>query len=225
MPSIPYCTQSDVEAIYGPSNVAKWADRDNTGDPEAIAAAIALTCLQAATAPAIRDRIRELRRVRAGDLIPHPKNWRTHPQAQQEAMQGILAEIGYADALLVRELPDGSLMLVDGHLRAETTPDSQVPVLVLDVTESEADKILATLDPLAALAEANAEKLDALLRREVNTGSAAVAQMLDDLATVNGLLDEPADEARRRRRKGATEAGAFTSNATTKLSRKSFWKS
>jgi hypothetical protein len=24
----------------------------------------------------IRDRIKELRRVRAGDLRPHPKNWR-----------------------------------------------------------------------------------------------------------------------------------------------------
>jgi hypothetical protein len=27
----------------------------------------------------IRDRIKELRRVRAGDLRPHPKNWRKHP--------------------------------------------------------------------------------------------------------------------------------------------------
>ena len=40
-------------------------------------------------------------------------------------------------------------MLVDGHLRAETTPDAIVPVLVLDVDEAEADKILLTLDPLA----------------------------------------------------------------------------
>jgi len=31
-----------------------------------------------------------------------------------------------------------------------------VPVLVLDVTEAEADKILLTLDPLAAMAEKNA---------------------------------------------------------------------
>ena len=33
------------------------------------------------------------------------------------------------------------------HLRAETTPNQGVPVLVLDVTEAEADKILLTLDP------------------------------------------------------------------------------
>ena len=46
-------------------------------------------------------------RVRAGDLQPNPKNWREHPKAQREALQGLLAEIGYADALLARELPDG----------------------------------------------------------------------------------------------------------------------
>lgn len=72
----------------------------------------------------IQDRIRELRRVTARDLLPNPKNWRRHPKAQSDALRALLAEIGYADALLARELPDGRLMLVDGHLRAETTPDA-----------------------------------------------------------------------------------------------------
>ena len=44
-------------------------------------------------------------------------------------------------------------MLIDGHLRAETTLRASVPVLVLDVNEEEADKILATAHPLAAMAE------------------------------------------------------------------------
>jgi hypothetical protein len=95
----------------------------------------------------IRDRIKDLRRVRAGDLRPHPKNWRTHPEEQQNALRGLLAEVGYVDALIVRELPDGSLQIVDGHLRAETTPDAQVPVLVVDLDDKEADKVLATFDP------------------------------------------------------------------------------
>lgn len=89
----------------------------------------------------IRDRIKELRRVRARELLPHPKNWRRHPQAQVAALRGLLDEIGYADALLARELPDGRLMLIDGHLRKETTPpDAQIPVLVLNVSEEEAEK-------------------------------------------------------------------------------------
>jgi hypothetical protein len=62
-----------------------------------------------------------------------------------------LAEVGYVDALLARDTPDG-LMIIDGHLRAETTPDMEVPVLILDVTEEEADKILATFDPPPASA-------------------------------------------------------------------------
>src|SRR6516162_9784807 len=90
----------------------------------------------------IKDRIKELRRVRAGDLKPHPKNWRVHPESQRNALRGLLAEIGYADTLLSRELPDGGLQLIDGHLRAETTPDVLVPVLVTDLTEEEAEKVL-----------------------------------------------------------------------------------
>jgi hypothetical protein len=111
----------------------------------------------------IRDRIRELRRVPASELLPNPKNWRTHPDAQKNALRGVLSEIGLADACLARELPDGSLMLIDGHLRAETLGDGDVPVLILDVNEAEADKLLATLDPLAAMAGKDAEQLASLL--------------------------------------------------------------
>ena len=65
--------------------------------------------------------------------------------------------------------------------------DAEVPVLVLDVTESEADKILATFDPIGAMAEANASKLEELLR-EVQTGNEALAEMLADLAEENNLI-------------------------------------
>ena len=34
----------------------------------------------------VRDRIKGLRRVKASRLRPHPKNWRTHPVAQQDAV-------------------------------------------------------------------------------------------------------------------------------------------
>ncbi len=140
----------------------------------------------------IRDRIQELRRVRASDLCPNPRNWRTHPRQQQDALRGILAEVGYADALLARELPDGRLELIDGHLRAEVTPDALVPVLVLDVSETEADKILLTHDPLTGMAGSDRVKLDQLLRR-VNTGSPEVQQMLADVADRAGLyqVEEP----------------------------------
>lgn len=128
----------------------------------------------------IRDRIQELRRVRAGDLVPNPRNWRTHPPEQRDALQGILAEVGYADALLARELDDGRLELVDGHLRAEITPDALVPVLVLDVDQEEASKILLTLDPLAGLAGADEHQLSELIE-QTEFENPQVRQMLDEL--------------------------------------------
>jgi len=129
----------------------------------------------------IRDRIKELRRVKASDLIPNPKNWRTHPVEQQDALRGVLADVGYADALLARETAEG-LMLVDGHLRAETTPDAEVPVLVLDIDEAEADLMLATLDPLAAMAGRDEDRLGELL-----------ATVTSDNDTVNALLQAVAN--------------------------------
>ena len=93
----------------------------------------------------------------------NPKNWRRHPQEQQCTLRGLLEEIGFADVLLVVELADGSLMIVDGHLRADIDTDAQVPVLVLDLNEEEADKLLLTLDPLAAMAESDCQGIKALL--------------------------------------------------------------
>jgi len=107
-------------------------------------------------------------------------------------MRGILSEIDYADALLARELPDGTLELVDGHLRQSLDPDQEVPVLVLDLDQDEAAKLMAVLDPLAGLAEANEKALESLLA-EISTESDAVQAMLDGLAKENGIADIPCE--------------------------------
>lgn len=44
----------------------------------------------------IRDRVKEFRRIPANELIPNPKNWRTHPEDQRKALRGVLAEVGFA---------------------------------------------------------------------------------------------------------------------------------
>ena len=125
----------------------------------------------------VPDRVVELVRVRAGDLAENPKNWRRHPERQRAALRGLLREIGYADALLARR---------DGHLRKSLGNDQIVPVLVLDLDEREADTLLATLDPIAALAEADPGALAALLE-DVETSSAAVLELLDGLRRGAGL--------------------------------------
>ena len=110
----------------------------------------------------IKDRIKELRRVKGSDLAAHPKNWRKHPATQTQAMESVLASVGWADAVLARETPDG-LELIDGHLRSDMSPDDEIPVLILDVDEHEAEMILATHDPLAAMAQADQDGLQSLL--------------------------------------------------------------
>jgi hypothetical protein len=72
--------------------------------------------------------------------------------------------------------------------------DQEIPVLVLDVDEAEADKLLATIDPLAAMAEADAGKLDELLR-EIDTGSEALQEMLAKLAEEEGIAPPDFDPA------------------------------
>ncbi len=142
---------------------------------------------------AFRDRIKELRRVPARELLPNPKNWRVHPAAQKAALSGLLSEIGYADALLARETPDG-LVLIDGHLRAEMTLDAVVSVLVLDVTEAEADMVLATLDPLAAMATPDTEALSALVNDLAAQTDDALAEILQDIHDLPWLKQEPPPE-------------------------------
>lgn len=138
----------------------------------------------------IRNRIKELRQVRASELLPNPRNWRRHPTGQADALRGALAEIGYADALIAYETDEG-LMLIDGHLRAETTPDMEVPVLITDLDEVEANKLLMTLDPLAAMANTDQDALAALLEGiEIENDSlrTTIESLLEDRGFPDNLI-------------------------------------
>ena len=141
-----------------------------------------------------RNRIKALEYVNSADLVAHPGNWRAHPAAQAEALKGVLAEVGIAGALLAyrSERQGGALVVIDGHLRKDAAPQKW-PVLILDVDDAEADYILATHDPLAAMATADAGALDALLS-SVQSGDAAVTAMLAELAEGAGLYAPPEDD-------------------------------
>ena len=135
----------------------------------------------------IRDRVKELRFVSCEDVIPNPKNWREHPEEQRKAMEGILEEVGCAAAALARELPDGRLMLIDGHLRLELAKGGKLPVLVLDVTESEADKLLLTLDPMKQMADIDSAAAQSLFE-SIDTGNESLAKLLGRTAEAAGLF-------------------------------------
>lgn len=129
-----------------------------------------------------RDRIVELRRVKAGDLRANAKNWRLHPEGQRSALAGMLNDVGFVGALIAREV-DGKLELLDGHLRADVAADSTVPVLIVDVNDAEADKVLATFDPLSLLAVPNVEALVGLMESVQLDDNAEMRRLIADLTT------------------------------------------
>ena len=121
----------------------------------------------------IRNRNRGVRRVKASSLVPNPRNWRMHAADQRRILKDLLADVGFLGTLLAYELPDGRLQLIDGHLRRETLGDEEVDVAVVDLSPTEAAKVLATFDPLAAMAETDDKRLAALLREVEWQGDAA----------------------------------------------------
>lgn len=127
-------------------------------------------------------------------LSPNPLNWRRHPEAQRLALKGALGEVGWAGALLYNE---ATQRLVDGHLRRDTVAASgdgeKVPVLVGSWTEEQERVILATLDPIGAMAEADKGVLEKLLA-ETSVVDSELQSMLQKLADDAGIIDDTMPE-------------------------------
>jgi hypothetical protein len=125
-------------------------------------------------------------------LLAHPLNFRTHPKSQQDALSGVLGEVGVVQNVIVNERTGH---VVDGHLRIQLAMrDNQttIPVTYVDLSAEEEALILATLDPISAMAGADRDKLDELLL-DVSTSDASVMAMLSDLVA-NGNGAVPTDE-------------------------------
>lgn len=150
-------------------------------------------------------------------LLANPKNFRLHPKHQQDALAGVLREVGVVQNVIVNQRTG---FLLDGHLRVSLAlrdGHAAVPVTYVDLSESEEALVLATLDPISAMAGTDAAKLDDLLR-DVSTGDAHVQQMLDDLATAAGIvpgLSEPGD--------GGDEFDTTPQDGPTRCQRGDLW--
>lgn len=135
-------------------------------------------------------RVVDMKWMRAGDILPHPENWRVHGPEQKEAFAAMMEGIGFAGALLTFTLPDGRLMLIDGELRQSTLPDELLPTLITDLNEDEARELLAMHDPMSALATANKAKIKAL-HAKFNKIKGARAKLLKGIRERAGVvLDE-----------------------------------
>lgn len=112
-----------------------------------------------------RNRIVESGVKRADQFCAHPDNWRVHPTAQEEALVALLDKVGWVQDVIESKR---SGYMLDGHLRVKAAlrkgDATPVPFKVVDVTEHEEALLLASLDPLSALAVTDKAKYDELVR-------------------------------------------------------------
>ncbi len=119
-------------------------------------------------------------------LLANPANWRLHPMEQQQALAGALSEVGWVAQVLVNRTTGH---VVDGHLRADlaiSRGEPSVPVAYVELSEEEERLVLASLDPLAAMATAEKDALEALLAG-LSPGDEALAALLAELGGQNGI--------------------------------------
>lgn len=134
-------------------------------------------------------------------LLANLANWRIHHKAQQDALAGALDAVGWVQQVLVNRRTG---FVVDGYARvalALSRGEPTVPVLYVDLEPAEEALVLATLDPIGAMAGRDDEKLKALLA-DVIVDDAGLLTLLGDLRGSEpkaGLTDpdevpEPPDE-------------------------------
>lgn len=125
-------------------------------------------------------------------LLANPRNWRLHPSSQADALRSVLEDVGVVQNVIANERTG---FLIDGHLRvveALKSGQQSIPVTWVDLSEDEEALVLATLDPLSALAGTDTAQLDDLLR-DVSTDNPSLAAMLSDLATEAGVVPDAED--------------------------------
>lgn len=138
-----------------------------------------------------RNRIVRQGEKPAIDFLANPLNWRIHPLFQQQAVKGVLDTIGWIQQVVES---DKTGVLLDGHLRVELAlsegEQTPVPYIAVDVSPEEEALILATLDPLSALAVTDNNQLKGLLST-VESGSGSLNTLLDTMKKNAGLMNPP----------------------------------
>jgi hypothetical protein len=102
----------------------------------------------------------------------------------------MLDEVGWVQDIIVNEQTGN---LIDGHLRVDLAierGEPSVPVVYVDLSEDEERLVLASLDPMAGMAEQDPSILSALLD-DILMPEGALGEMLAELA---GMRTDPLAE-------------------------------
>lgn len=122
-------------------------------------------------------------------LQPNPLNPRRHPPEQLRALRESLDRVGWVGVALFNERTGN---LVDGHARVEEALEqgSTVPTLYVDLSAEEEALVLATLDPITAMAQVDAETM-ALLTEDVQIDTPELRKMIEAMAVGDEVLLAP----------------------------------
>lgn len=124
-------------------------------------------------------------------LLANPANWRTHPPEQQTALEAVLEKVGWVQSVIVNQKTG---FLVDGHLRvmlAMRRGEKKIPVSYVNLSSAEESLILATIDPISALADMDIDKLKDVVSDISELDSEPIEALLA------GLLDEGKEKEER----------------------------
>ena len=124
-------------------------------------------------------------------LLANPKNWRIHPETQQQGVTAVLECVGWVQSVIVNKRTG---FLVDGHLRVSLAlrrSEPTIPVSYVDLSDEEEALVLATLDPLAGLASTDREGLAAILEETKSDADGSVLKLLDQISQDAGLFVPP----------------------------------
>jgi len=134
----------------------------------------------------IKNRIVGSGEEQLDQIMFNPRNWRIHPLSQQDALKGVLEEVGWVQQVIVNKRTGN---LIDGHLRCQLAAREgakTIPVVYVDVSEDEEALVLATLDPIGAMAATDKQKLDELFA-DIQSENENVRKMMDDIAAKERL--------------------------------------
>jgi DNA modification methylase len=143
-----------------------------------------------------RSRITGSGILKVADAVANPLNFRLHPAAQSQALAASLDNVGWVQQVVVNTTTGN---LLDGHLRVELARqrgESELPCLFVELSAEEERLVLASLDPIAAMAGADRAKLQELLT-SIQSEDEQVRGLLEqvarqqhiELSTAGGLVD------------------------------------
>lgn len=138
----------------------------------------------------IRNRIVRSGPASVGEIVANPANWRVHPDDQRRALAGSLDTVGWVQQVIINVRTG---QLVDGHARVQEASERgerEVPALYVDLSPEEEALVLATLDPITAMATVDKERLEELLSG-ITVDDAALRRLLAGLRPPRRGLTDP----------------------------------